>query len=59
MLIDQQVKVYYVDKTWPFDWQEVSGDKREEAKKADIIISKDGKVLKERFMGYNFITNQT
>lgn len=57
MLIDQHIKICYVDKDWPFDWSEVFGNNREEAKIADIIISRDGKVLKERFCGYNFILN--
>lgn len=57
MLVDKQVKIYYVDKTWPFDWADVVEHERDLAKSADIIITRDGKVIKERFAGYNYIQN--
>lgn len=57
MLVDQQIKIYYINKNWPFEWKDVVGDEREKAKTADIIITQDGKVIKERFAGYNYITN--
>ena len=53
MLVDRQVKICYVDQDFPPSWE---GDKeaRNEAKLADIIICRDGKVVKDRFAGYNF-----
>lgn len=57
MALTDKFKIYYSEKTFAEAYEGWSPEERKDAKEADVILSKDGYVLKDRYDGRNFKGN--